>query len=346
MPRKREREVSLEPQTPQQSGNVRQVLSDFLSLYPCSVLSNTINILALFLHSQELESPIHDAKDHRAPARKNRISAQLDVTQEEEEQDGEIGALPANEQGMSSSPPTETKIRQISQGVEDITWQNQPKPATPTPEDEQTEPNAEQHAPMDAEESTVDAVKPVVPSLMQGENPPLVIDNAGEDEHAGGADPAEPPPEAQPTENDIATQQHEETTPPPDTAVPFPKKDEGHLSRQGSDENVEVEKKSKRKLDDRTMSESKVPEELIDLKSGKPSIAAKRPRDDDTDDNPRETKRPTPPPDEETQVEEPSTSRSQTPPPSVISTQATTQSVFSTPKTVGSLSVSVHSSLI
>ncbi len=283
---------------------------------------------------QESELHIHDAKDHRAPAKKNRISAQLDVTQEEEEQNGEAAPTSADDQGMSSSPPTESKIRQISQGVEDISWKNQPKPATPGPEDQHPEPGTEQHAPMDAEESTtVDAEEPVVPPLMRGENPPLVIDNAGEDEHAGEADPAEVPPDAQPDEVAPSAAQHEQATPPPDSIMHSPKKDGISLSRQGSDENLDSEKTLKRKLGDRTVSERKVPEDHVDLKPAA-TAAAKRPRDDDTDENPRETKRPTPPPDEELQAGPSSTSRSQTPPNSSTQTQTAAFSGTSTPKFV------------
>ncbi|KAI0091485.1 hypothetical protein BDY19DRAFT_930691 [Irpex rosettiformis] len=304
VPRKREREVSLEPQTPQASGN-------------------------------ELDLHIHDAKEHRAPAKKNRVSAQLDAPQEEEEQDSETVSPLANDQGMSSSPPTESKIRQISQGVEDITWQNQPKPTTPSSEDEHTEPNSQLHAPMDAEDSAGNAEEPVAPPLMTGENSPLAVDNVGKDEHAGEADLVEPPFEAQSMEAPTTTQQHAEPTPPPEN-------DENCLSTQGSEENVDVERG---KSDDSTVSDRKVPEDLLDRKSvSPPVVTAKRPRDDDTDENPRETKRPTPPPEGETQAEPPSTSRSQTPPSSSTQTQNTAFSGTSTPKLGGFMSYASTSS--
>lgn len=296
--------------------------------------SRTISItptLTMFV-SQELDAPSTDAKDRRAPAKKNRISAQLDSTQEEEEQSGEgTITLVAYNQGTSSSPPTESKIRQISQGVEDITWRNIPKPATP--DIERTEPDT-QHTPMDAEQSIEAAEEPVVPPLMRGENPPLVIDNAGEDEHAGDADPAEVPPDAQ---------SEEEATPPPDSVIQFPKKDVPSLSRRGSDESVDHERGLKRKMGDRSVSERKVPGDLVDVKSGTDSklvAAAKRPRDDDTDTNPRETKRPTPPPDEDEPVAGPSAAGGrQTPPNAATQTQP---SGTSTPKVVRMIDVNCN----
>ncbi|KAI0701512.1 hypothetical protein BC835DRAFT_1323106 [Cytidiella melzeri] len=299
VPRKREREVSIEPQTPQAS-------------------------------SSELEPHNTDTKDRRAPAKKNRISAQLDSTQEEEEQNGEGAVSLASDQGMSSSPPTESKIRQISQGVEDITWRNMPKAATP--EIERTEPDA-QYALMDAEQSTAAPEEPVVvPSLMRGENPPLIIDDAGVDEHAGEADPAEVPPSAQP-EPTTPIAEHEDATPPPDSVMQSPQKELAGLSRRGSDESVDQDKKLKRKMGDRTVSERRVPEDLLGVGSdSKVVTATKRPRDGDVDLNPRATKRPTPPPEEEPAAGPSSASGRQTPPNSVAQTQATEASGLSTPK--------------
>ena len=63
------------------------------------------------------------------------MSAQLDATEEEDEAaDAPSAAEPAQGGG---SPRHESKIRQISQGVEDITWQNMAKQPSPMPEVEQ-----------------------------------------------------------------------------------------------------------------------------------------------------------------------------------------------------------------
>lgn len=240
----------------------------------------------------------------------------------------------ADGRGTSGSPPTETKIRQISQGVEDLTWQNMPK--TATPDIERTDPVAVP-APMDTEQTTGSTAEEpaVVPPLLRGENPPLVIDEAGEDEHAGEADPAEVPPTALP--EDAAPgegESHEEATPPPDSVMQSPRKDVNAMSRRSSDDSFDEEKVLKRKLGDRTVSERKIPADLLGNDSKPATTATKRLRDDDTDVNPRETKRPTPPPDEEKAAAEGSsqpinqtqvasttqTQRPSTPPPKLVCT--------------------------
>ncbi|KAJ3804906.1 hypothetical protein F5876DRAFT_52693 [Lentinula aff. lateritia] len=118
--RKREREVSLEPAT------------------GSSAKSNTDSIL----HNSNEE------KDYtRTPAKKNRIhrSVELDATAEEEDSqasghhrsqsnssdDSNTNSPPLTQAdlGIAASPPQEMKIkvRQISQGVEDLTWKNMKK---------------------------------------------------------------------------------------------------------------------------------------------------------------------------------------------------------------------------
>lgn len=232
------------------------------------------------------------------------MSAQLDATEEEEESEGALGLVP----DVSGSPRHESKIRQISQGVEDITWQNMAKQPTPEPEAEQ--PSAEdQHEPMDAESTQPDEKEAVqVPPLMRGENPPQVLDGDGAEEHAGEADPAEVPPSAQ-AEDPIPVQGNIASTPPKTSSPPYPPsspvREPASLSRRGSDESMDQEKGLKRKLADRTVSDRKVPEDLLAGKDVAKHVGAvKRPRDDpDADENPRETKRPTPPPDEEKEAE-------------------------------------------
>lgn len=241
------------------------------------------------------------------------MSAQLDATEElEESSDTSQSAS----QGVSGSPPHETKIRQISQGVEDLTWKNMAKHPTPPPEREPPE-SEDKHEAMETEQDgPARGTQPgeaVMPALLQGENPPLVLEDAGVDEHAGEADPAEVPPvaqqETQPEETSPVTStedQKEEATPstPPQRAaspiIVSPLPDTLALSRRGSESSVE-EKGLKRKLADRTISESGIHADLVeDGGSATHSTATKRPRDDpDTDANPRVTKRPTPPPEED-----------------------------------------------
>ncbi|KAF9269246.1 hypothetical protein L218DRAFT_953798 [Marasmius fiardii PR-910] len=93
--RKREREVSLEP-----AGN------------PSSTTQHPEG------------TPSSEPKDSRAPAKKNRIH--LGPTAEEDDQGSRSRS---NSPPLSTSPPYEMKIkvRQISQGVEDMSWKNRQK---------------------------------------------------------------------------------------------------------------------------------------------------------------------------------------------------------------------------
>ncbi|EIN05968.1 hypothetical protein PUNSTDRAFT_145365 [Punctularia strigosozonata HHB-11173 SS5] len=96
VPRKREREISLEPATPQ---------------------STTL----------DMESP---GKERRVPVKKNK----LDATEEEDPQDNGVVTPPRSRSRSSSgpdvaaelgkSPPIESKVRHISRRVEDITWKD------------------------------------------------------------------------------------------------------------------------------------------------------------------------------------------------------------------------------
>ena len=82
---------------------------------------------------------------------------------------------------------------------------------------------------------------------------------------------------------------------------------------------MEQEQGRKRKLANRTISDRTVPEELLGEQDAKKATASKRPRDEpDEDANPRETKRPTPPPDEDKKDEDssPASTQPATEPPS------------------------------
>lgn len=296
--RKREREVSLEPGTPQAA-------------------------------SIDVETGHPDTKDRRTPAKKNRVSAQLDATEEEEEGgDNALGLVPE----VSGSPRTENKIRQISQGVEDITWQNMAKGASPAPEkedDQQEDMDTEhdQHPQHDAQEDSLD-----VPILLRTENQ---LDDAEEDEHTGATDPAETPTSVLPEDpipvhGNIASEPRDA---PKELSPTSSAEESSSLSRRSSNESMDQDKTLKRKLADRSISDRKLPEDaLIEKDDTKPAAPMKRPREEpDADENPRETKRPTPPPDEEKETdkecESPSAPPSATP--SLAPSEA--QSKVSTP---------------
>ncbi|KAI0036189.1 hypothetical protein K488DRAFT_82298 [Vararia minispora EC-137] len=110
IPQKREREVSLEPATPHPDDT-------------------------------DAESVRMREKDARTPAKKNRTH--LSTTEEEHDADVEaamhrdaspdIDAEVPDAEPVSGSPPHETKMRQISQGVEDINWDKKQPPLLMTP---------------------------------------------------------------------------------------------------------------------------------------------------------------------------------------------------------------------
>ncbi|KAH9857323.1 hypothetical protein C2E23DRAFT_873970 [Lenzites betulinus] len=274
--RKREREVSLEPATPQAT-----------TLDPEAGSST-------------------ETKEHRVPAKKNRTSAGgLESTQEETEE----------EAAVNGSPPHETKIRQISQGVEDITWQNMKKDPLPTSKLEMEGDAASSPQDHDGSgENVVDnTAAPVAPSASEapmtdaeaaatlpppGPNPPVINDNAVDSEDTGAAAGAEHPAGShvsgapQPSVGRESTSQ----SPPAETTSTQPPR----LPTQRRDSDSDQEKGLKRKLGDRTVSERLLPGEALPSRSGTPVNATKRPRDDpEVDPNTREKKRPTPPPDKD-----------------------------------------------
>ncbi|TFK82939.1 hypothetical protein K466DRAFT_590131 [Polyporus arcularius HHB13444] len=269
--RKREREVSLEPGTPQAA----------------------------------TQEPDPERKDRRTPAKKNRISdPALETTQEETEDDTPT----------SGSPPHETKVRQISQGVEDITWKQIKKddPAEHAVDhamEEVPEGQLEQVA-SEATKPTADDAKETnqqdttLPPLLQGENPPILDDTAGDFEDSGAAAGAEHPANShipgapQPPAPAVPPASTSVSTSPSDTqvsSIPLPRH-----HRRDSDSS-DQEKGLKRKLGDRTVSESLVSGETLPGRNGVTTAGAtKRPRDDpEADPNTREKKRPTPPPEED-----------------------------------------------
>lgn len=212
--------------------------------------------------------PLHrEHRDTRTPAKKNR--RRLDTTQEEED------AAPRSRSNsgsppLSASPPQEMKIkvRQISQGVEDLSWRNM-KAITP---EREFEVEAQTIMPADnVQEQDSNA-------MVEGDAPEAP---AGENGVSLGEASCSPPSQLAPdAEVPLGT------SIPEDPSAGFP-------SRRSSDSD-NGENVLKRKFPERGTSHP--PQE-----NGHPAKAAaeplKRPRDDsDQDDNPRETKRPSPPP--------------------------------------------------
>ncbi|RDB15350.1 Brefeldin A resistance protein [Hypsizygus marmoreus] len=209
--RKREREVSLEPvSTP-------KAISDV----------------------DPLREQQH--KETRTPAKKNRT--QLDTTEEEEDGGASRSRSASGSPPQSASPPQEMKIRvrQISQGVEDLSWKAV-KAVTPDKDIE------------------VDPTTPP-PTTAKGQ---------------GTVDTSDAP---------VAMSDNEAIAP----AVSVDISDSTALSA----ESESSDKGLKRKFLERGTSQG--PQENEDSKGGAEPL--KRPRDDaEKDDNPRETKRPSPPP--------------------------------------------------
>ncbi|OBZ73787.1 hypothetical protein A0H81_06426 [Grifola frondosa] len=274
--RKREREVSLEPATPQAT-------------------------------AIEIDPARGENKERRTPAKKNRVSATLDSTQEEDVDSDDAAS--------------------ISRGVEDITWKNAQKDALPEDDHDMVESASKLSKPeqVEGQEPVLEdgSATEAVPSPPR-ENPPL--DDAVENEHTRAADIAE-----KPEKMDDSTSQVEDVKDDVETSseaqptnIPLPR------SRHDSDSDADGEKGLKRKLGDRTVSESLAPGGTKFARNGVVAPAAvKRPRDDpDADVNPRETKRPTPPPEEEKKAEEAKRLSSSSPPTSTVASTPTIASGF------------------
>ncbi|KAJ8473092.1 hypothetical protein ONZ51_g8094 [Trametes cubensis] len=308
--RKREREVSLEPATPQATtmGNAacrspaypaqQSLAPAALQLLHEANSWHTRHCTTLFIDASDLEVGSTEGKDRRAPAKKNRTSAgALESTQEENEE----------EAGLSGSPPHETKIRQISQGVEDITWQNMKK--DPLPEGEQKmdedaalaaqgEPSAtakvasesvpeEQQVETPTKESQTEPQEDAqVPPLMQGENPPILDDTAGDLEDTGAAAGAEHPAES-----------HVPGAPEPPAGEPSASG--SGLSPVPETFTSQTPRLPPHRRDSDSDQEKGLKRDIPGRSGTPPAGATKRPRDDpEADPNTREKKRPTPPPDE------------------------------------------------
>ncbi|KAF8892171.1 hypothetical protein BD779DRAFT_1511303 [Infundibulicybe gibba] len=203
--------------------------------------------------------PLHrEHKETRTPAKKNRT--RLDTTEEEDV----FPRSRSNSQSppLSVSPPQEMKmkVRQISQGVEDLSWRNMNAIANE---------NEMEH------------------EFVHADNTPMPA-QACDTQRNSAERRSKSPPESQhsPSDMDDATAANDPDNAPSRSA-----------SRRSSDSDT-GEKGLKRKFLDRGTSLG--PQENGDSTSVVEAI--KRPRDDsDKDDNPREAKRLTPPPEAKVQ---------------------------------------------
>ncbi|TFK71679.1 hypothetical protein BDN72DRAFT_837399 [Pluteus cervinus] len=210
------------------------------------------------------------AREYKAPAKKNRVH--LDATEEEEDI---IPRSRSNSRSppLSVSPPQEIKIRvrQISQGVEDLSWRN----LKPIPSEEDivlSDPVPLPHGqPQASSTHTISAEAEATTAVVEDSPMPSSL-------------PEEQPPEKTPPTISQTPQD-------PPQAEPL-----ASLSRRGSDSDS-GEKGVKRKFTERGTSQGPQEDDVAPKPTGE---ALKRQRDDsDVDDNPREPKRPSPPPPDE-----------------------------------------------
>lgn len=194
---------------------------------------------------------------------------------------------------VSGSPPHETKMRQISEGVHGIEMKkSDPEDgdhvaaSTPFPT---TEDAAGEDKPATHEEPLTAAADSVIPD-------------------PGPAQPETTPPAIEPLViiKDPPAPSDRPKRASADYLLPFP------ATRRGSDSSIEQEKGLKRKLGDRAVSESREAESVGKKASKKEvtdaattcAIGTKRARDgEDKDPNPKEPKRPSPPPDKTVRTE-------------------------------------------
>lgn len=302
-------------------------------------------VLTLVLCSQEFGPERHDVKEHRTPAKKNRTSTKLGATEEQDEDaDVETEATSI----VTGSPPHETKIRQISRGVEDLNWKRKDAKMRDSSEEKEDKQKSQIEAILNAEPESEPATdsqmepessETVPPVQVLADNPPLVYDE-DMDDHAGAADPAEKPPGSEPTAPEskpaVATALAADGTAPRSSSPPAAAAGERDAS--DSDPDQDKAARLKRKLGDRTASE-----QLVADRAKGPTVVGKRSRDDEEDGkdaNPRETKRPTPPPDEDEKqgtkgTKSPrKTSKERKPAAASSSASATAPAAVSTPKPV------------
>jgi len=193
---------------------------------------------------------------------------------------------------VSGSPPHETKMRQISEGVHGIEMKKKDqadddRTVTPTPFPTTEDPEGDDDSPTDSEEPHATLTDSAVPDLVQSETT-----TSGAESSALNDEPLAPLDRPKRLSTDYL--------------LPFPN------SRRGSDSSVEQEKGLKRKFGDRAVSESREAE-FVGKKASKKDVTdaatkcaagIKRARDEeDKDTNPKEAKRPSPPPEKTAKTE-------------------------------------------
>ncbi|KAG7445125.1 uncharacterized protein BT62DRAFT_951489 [Guyanagaster necrorhizus] len=212
----------------------------------------------------DTDTSTRDSREIRTPAKKNRVA----LSSTAEEDDGIVGSRSNSPSPTFGSPPQEMKIkvRQISQGVEDLSWRKRPNFG---------------NGPNEGQDS---AVEMPVDSDKSDKLEETSIPN-------GSADP-----KMEPEENNGPKVDEASTvlppTPPPTVDEVLPKS----LRRDSDSDSGEKDKGLKRKFLDRGTSQGPQETGGSDKTASEP---VKRPRDDAGEDgNPRETKRPSPPPEQ------------------------------------------------
>ena len=211
-------------------------------------------------HCQDIDTP---TRDTRTPAKKNRL--QLGTTEEEEEA-GSQHSSNSSSPPLGVSPPQEMKIkvRQISRGVEDLSWR---KNKSESPEGR---PRSTQRA--DSEVFTSQSTE-----------------NAGEVGKPSQKEEVSETPPKSPVDSQISQSV-------PDIRLRTNEHEAPHVavSKHSRKDSEGGDKGLKRKFLERGTSQG--PQDTSDLPKS-PAEPTKRLRDDpDRDENPRETKRPSPPP--------------------------------------------------
>ncbi|KAF8628700.1 hypothetical protein AX17_005923 [Amanita inopinata Kibby_2008] len=211
-------------------------------------------------------------RETRTPAKKNRI--QLDAT-EEEEDGASHSSSHSGSPPLGVSPPQEMKIkvRQISQGVEDMSWRNM-KSQSPEKEPHAThDPGDEMPSQAPGNEEELDWIgRPVNGS-----------DKLDEADETPPKSPADSQMSHSAPDISAGAKDHADATTSSSVAMP-----QHRMDPDSGDKGL------KRKYVERGTSQG--PQESSDLPKS-PAEPTKRLRDDpDRDENPRETKRPSPPP--------------------------------------------------
>jgi hypothetical protein len=255
--------------------------------------------------SADPDTVVSPRSKKRSP-KKNRVeSHELDDTKEEEleqEDDHEDGGDNEEEEdkmvmSVSGSPPHETKMRQISEGVGGIKMIKQPRTSVVA-----VTPDRDSVA--ELEDVFVDSVEEQQDKLELEPAYSAPITDTAADNNTPTL-----PEEPQPSSREVPTDEEAPESLAP--LEPFPSKSSAlhdhdpSCPRDSEPEDIEEGKMLKRKLGDRAVSESREAEnggkkasrKAVGDVASTTSTGSKRSRDEgDKDASPRETKRPSPPP--------------------------------------------------